>query len=132
LIPVAGVSKNLFKADDAYDIYKAAKKGDALSETTEIATETASQIAKHHSWPKYLGGAAKQDLITLPKDLHQSFHGGLDKILPRQWGTAYYESLTPTAREQILNDLAAYTQAFDVKHGTQIFDALRKTGFPTP
>jgi RHS repeat-associated protein len=92
----------------------------------------ATQIRKHHAWPKYLGGKAKQELVPLPRELHESFHGGLDKILPRQWGTAYYEGLAPAARSQVLQDLAAYTRAFDAKHGTQLFDALVKAGVPLP
>jgi hypothetical protein len=95
-----------------------------------VAAEDAIRL--HHAWPKYLGGAAKQDLAPLSKSLHDAFHSGLDKILPRQWGSAYYESLGPAARQQVLQDLGAYTKAFDAKYGTQLYDALLRNGFPGP
>lgn len=97
-----------------------------------IATRGAAEVAKHHAWPKYLGGAAKQDLVTLPRKVREAFHSGLDKLLPRQWGAEYYQKLAPAARDQVLRDLADYTRAFDTKHGTSIFDALVKAGFPAP
>jgi hypothetical protein len=73
-------------------------------------------------------------LVPLSKPLHDAFHNGLDKILPRQWGTAYYESLDPVARQQALTDLAAYTKAFDAKskYGTKPYDPLLENGFPAP
>jgi hypothetical protein len=74
----------------------------------------------HHAWPKYLGGAAQQILEPLPKAVHDAFHSGLDKILPRQAGTKYYEKLSPEARRQLLKDLSDYTRAFDAKYGTQL------------
>ena len=90
----------------------------------------AAAVAKHHAWPKYLGGAAKQELVPLSRKLHDAFHSGLDKILPRQWTTKYYQNLGPAAKAEVLRDLATYTRAFDAKHGTNIFDALVKAGFP--
>ena len=96
------------------------------------AVAVGNAIRLHHAWPKYLGGTAKQDLVPLSKSLHDAFHSGLDKILPRQWGTAYYESLGPAARQQLLQDLGAYTKGFDAKYGTQLYDALIRNGFPAP
>ena len=81
-------------------------------------------------WPKYLGGAVDQELVRLPTEVHNAFHAGLDKILPRQWGTAYYKKLGPAAKKQVLRDLAAYTKAFDAKYGTHIYEGLIKNGFP--
>jgi hypothetical protein len=86
----------------------------------------------HHPWPKYLGGPAKQDLAKLPESLHKSYHSGLDKILPRQRGTAYYDNLGPQAKQQLIHDLAAYTKAFDAKYGTRLYDSMVSNGFPTP
>jgi hypothetical protein len=86
----------------------------------------------HHPWPKYLGGAVKQELVSLPKSLHYAFHRGLDEYLPKWQGTAYYESLGPTERQQALQQLAAYTKDFDAEHGTKLYDALLKNGFPEP
>ncbi len=84
----------------------------------------------HHAWPKYLGGAVDQDLIPLNSAIHDKFHAGLDKILPRQLGTAYYNSLSSTARQQVLSDLANYTKNFDAMYGTQIYQAMINNGFP--
>ena len=92
----------------------------------------AEAIHDHHPWPMYLGGAAKQELVPLPRSLHYAFHSGLDEFLPRRMRTAYYESLGPTERQQALQALAAYTKKFDAEHGTQLYDALLKNGFPAP
>jgi len=89
-------------------------------------------IHLHHAWPKYLGGAVKQDLVPLPKSLHVEFHRELDEYLPKQRGTAYYESLSPTKRQHAFQILATHTKRFDAKHGTKLYDALLKSGFPTP
>ncbi len=84
----------------------------------------------HHAWPKYLGGPKKQDLYDLPPSLHEAYHAGLDKVLPRQRGWEYYSKLSPEAREAAHKDLAAYTKAFDAKHGTKIYESMMKNGFP--
>jgi hypothetical protein len=89
-------------------------------------------IELHHAWPKYLGGAVKQDLVPLPKSLHYTYHRELDDDLPRWVGTAYYESLGPKERQQALQKLATRTQKFDAEHGTTLYDALLKNGFPAP
>ena len=92
----------------------------------------ADAIHLHHAWPKYLGGAVKQDLVPLPRSLHVEFHRGLDKDLPKWRGTAYYESRGLTERQEALQYLAAYTKDFDAEHGTKLYDALLKNGFPAP
>lgn len=84
----------------------------------------------HHAWPKYLGGPAKQQLVSLAEKTHLAFHSGLDKILPRQWSTKYYAGLTGAARQQMLKDLASYARQFDAKHGTKLYDAMLRNGFP--
>jgi len=84
----------------------------------------------HHAWPKYLGGPLKQDLVKLPKAVHDSFHSGLDKILPRQWGKSYYDDLGTAGRKQLELDLAAYTKAFDAKYGTNLWQSMLNNGFP--
>jgi hypothetical protein len=89
-------------------------------------------IHLHHAWPKYLGGPVKQDLVPLPKSLHQEFHKGLDVCLPRRKATAYYESLGPKERQGVLQHLATYTKDFDAEHGTKLYDALLKNGFSEP
>jgi uncharacterized protein RhaS with RHS repeats len=97
--------------------------------TSKAAKEA---LQNHHAWPMYLGGPSKQALVPMPTQLHQAFHSGLDKILPRQWGKAYYDGLGANARRQMMQDLAAYTRAFDQKYGTRLHDALIKNGFPDP
>lgn len=84
----------------------------------------------HHSWPKYLGGPKAQDLQRLPKSVHDSYHSGLDKILPRQRGTDHYKNLAPEARQQMQRDLTDYTKAFDAKNGTQLYNSMIRNGFP--
>ena len=92
----------------------------------------AEPINLHHPWPMYLGGAAKQELVPLPRSLHVQFHRELDEVLPKQKGTAYYESLGPAERQQALQKLAEHTKKFDAEHGTKLYDALLKNGFPAP
>jgi hypothetical protein len=70
-------------------------------------------------------------LVPLAKSLHHEFHKGLDEYLPKWRGTAYYESLGPTERQQALQHLAAYTKNFDAEHGTKLYGALLN-GFPAP
>jgi hypothetical protein len=97
-----------------------------------VARGVAEELHRHHAWPKYLSGAVKQELVALPKSLHHKFHKGLDERLPRRSGTAYYESLDPTERQLALQHLAEYTKNFDAEHGTKLYDALLKNGFPAP
>jgi len=91
-----------------------------------------ASIARHHAWPKYLGGAAKQELAPLTRNLHNAFHAGLDKIAPRRWGAQYYANLPAAAKAEVLRDLANYTLAFDAKYGTEIYKYLLKAGLPAP
>jgi hypothetical protein len=91
---------------------------------------TGDKVQLHHPWPKYLGGPPKQTLVPLSQDVHAAYHGGLDRILPRQWGTAYYAGLPGRARSQMLGDLKAYTAAFDRKYGTSLLKAMLNEGYP--
>jgi hypothetical protein len=97
-----------------------------------VGRGVAKAVHLHHAWPKYLGGAVKQELVPLPKALHYEFHRELDKQLPKRLGTAHYESLGPTEKQQALQKLATYTKNFDAEHGTKLYDALLKNGFPAP
>jgi hypothetical protein len=78
------------------------------------------------------GGAVKQELVPLARLLHYEFHRGLDKKLPKKLGTAYYENLGPSETQQALQTLATYTKDFDAEHGTKLYDALLRNGFPAP
>jgi hypothetical protein len=103
-----------------------------VSELRKVGKAAKAATHAHHAWPKYLGGPKIQDLQRLPKSVHDAYHSGLDKILPRQRGTAYYENLGPVARQQMQRDLADYTRAFDAKNGTQLYDSMIRNGFPGP
>ena len=39
--------------------------------------------ARHHSYPKYLGGDAGQDLTPIPREVHDRIHVLIDKVFPR-------------------------------------------------
>jgi hypothetical protein len=84
----------------------------------------------HHSWPKYLGGASKQDLVSIPKSLHDTYHKGLDDVLPRWKGKRHYDKISGAERTEMLNKLRKYTQNFDKKHGTRLWNAMVENGFP--
>jgi hypothetical protein len=86
----------------------------------------------HHAWPKYLGGAEKQILEKLPKELHDAFHRGLDQTLPRYLGKKYYDELSATERTDVHKKFEAFTKAFDEKYGTNLLDAARREGFKSP
>ena len=88
----------------------------------------------HHAWPQYLGGLAKQSLQKLSKELHDLYHSGLDKVLPRQikgGATAYYASLSGAEQSRNFQKLMEYTKAFDAAHGTGHWRAIvhEATGF---
>ncbi|MEO7325357.1 MAG: RHS repeat-associated core domain-containing protein [Dokdonella sp.] len=129
-IPIAGEVK---EAEVGIEIFSDVRAATTATDGAAAATDAVQEAARlHHSWPKYLGGEAEQDLVSLSKSMHDAYHSGLDKILPRQWGTPYYESLGQEAKQQVLSDLAAYTKAFDAKNGTQLYNAMLKNGFPNP
>jgi len=92
----------------------------------------AEAIHLHHPWSMYLGGPVKQELVALPRSLHLQFHRELDKVLPRKKGAAFYKSRSPTEKQEDLQKFAEHTQKFDAEHGTKLYDALLKNGFPAP
>jgi RHS repeat-associated protein len=103
-----------------------------VSPEIKAASALGKALRLHHAWPKYLGGAIEQELIPLSKTVHDAFHSGLDKVLPRQWGSEYYRTLGSAASKQVLRDLADYTKAFDAKYGTKLYDAMIRNGFREP
>ena len=114
-------------ADRAENVAETAKN--AIQPGMRAASDAASFAANrlHHPWPKYLGGAVKQKLQSLPKATHDAFHAGLDKILPRQirgGATEYYRSLSPAEQAANFQKFMEYTKAFDAKHGTNLWDAI--------
>ena len=84
----------------------------------------------HHPWPKYLGGPPKQSLEKVEPPLHNKYHGLLDKVLPRQAGRKFYESLPAESRQQMMNNLREFTKEFDSLFGTKFHDGMLRNGFP--
>jgi hypothetical protein len=62
----------------------------------------------------------------MPRELHQAYHNGLDKVLPRWQGTDYFRNLSPTQQAENFEKLRKYTQAFDKAHKTKLWDAIKK------
>jgi hypothetical protein len=85
---------------------------------------TANPINKHHPWPKYLGGPENQPLLTLPRDLHEKYHAGLDKIFSRYNGSLEWDELTAARQQEILTKLADYNMKFDRDYGTNTTQAF--------
>ncbi|MEY2493785.1 MAG: hypothetical protein QOJ45_277 [Verrucomicrobiota bacterium] len=134
LVPVVGEEKAALETSAKVAIEKAIEH-EAADVTISIVANServlaADAVRFHHGWPKYLGGDMQQILEPLPKSMHDAFHSGLDKIIPRQAGTSFYEGLSPVARRQMLQDLGDYTKAFDAKNGTHLYDAMVREGFP--
>ena len=85
-----------------------------------------TSVDGHHPWPKYLGGPPKQKLEQLPTELHQTYHGGLDRLLPRQRSAKFYRRLSGVEQAVNFEKFRKYTQAFDAKYGTKLWDAVKK------
>jgi hypothetical protein len=59
--------------------------------------------------------------------LHDAYHSGLDKILPRQikgGATEYYRSISPAEQAANFQKFMEYTKNFDAEHGTKIWDKV--------
>ena len=84
----------------------------------------------HHSWPKYLGGASKQEFVSIPKSLHDAYHKGLDDVLPRWKGKRHYDKISGAERTEMLNRLKKFTEDFDKRDGTRLWNAMVENGFP--
>lgn len=109
-------------------IGKGGKVTKVVLENADSVTSTAKTVIHgHHPWPQYLGGPAKQALNELPSDLHTAYHSGLDNILPRQKGTDFYENLSGSEQAENFEKFRQYTQKFDEKHGTKLWEAVKST-----
>jgi len=80
---------------------------------------------RHHAWPEYLGGDAKQALISLDELKHTKFHSLLDSVLKRRKGTAYYAARTPAQKAEDIATLKRIARDFDIVEGTKISEQLR-------
>ncbi len=86
----------------------------------------------HHSWPKFMGGPAKQNLAPLHRSLHVDLHDGLEEALkqagfPRVGdkggGTSDWTEFfitNPDKRDEAIAILQRVTREFDRKNGTTV------------
>ena len=88
------------------------------------------QTQAHHPYPKYLGGAEKQDLIDMPVGLHKEYHRGLDAIANRRLGKTFFDNMPAGEKADLLAKVAEYTKRFDAQHGTTLYQSMLKEGFP--
>ena len=91
--------------------------------------EALERIHRHHSWPKYLGGAARQLLSEMPEKLHIQFHDELDDIAPRWSGTDYYKNLDSEEKVELFRRVAEFANKFDAQHGTHLYRDMIRNGF---
>ncbi|MCL6592090.1 MAG: hypothetical protein K6U80_19355 [Firmicutes bacterium] len=101
---------------------KAADASKAIGKLAGVSGDVAERL--HHAWPMYLGGPFKQNLQKLSKSLHDEYHSGLDKLLPRQKGSDYYKNLSPEAQAEAFEEFMNYTKAFDEKYGTNLWNTV--------
>lgn len=101
----------------------------------DAAKGTADAVRFHHPFPQYLGGKFQQLLEPLPKSLHDAYHSGLDKVLPRQikgGATEFYGSLSAAEKATNMQKFEAYTKAFDKTHGTNLWEGAVREGVRLP
>jgi len=103
---------------------KYAAKGIKAARAAEAA-KVANKVG-HHPWAKYLGGPVQQELEKLGPKFHDKYHGGLDRMLPRGYGSEYYRNLSPVEQAENFEKLREYTQAFDKANGTNLWEAIKK------
>jgi hypothetical protein len=110
-------------------VYNIEVHGEHVYQVGELGVVVHNACHFHHPWPKYLGGPSKQILVKLDDKLHIEYHRGLDKILPRQWGKKFYDSLSVEAKLNADAKLGAYTRAFDKIYGTNLWQLMVHNGF---
>ncbi|HET7049605.1 MAG TPA: hypothetical protein VFI54_15175 [Solirubrobacteraceae bacterium] len=88
--------------------------------------------AKHHAWPEYLGGPAKQPLLSLDELTHIKFHSLLDTALPRSEGAAFYAAKSLAEKSKDIATLRRIARDFDLVEGTRISEQLTKVLKGTP
>jgi hypothetical protein len=83
----------------------------------------------------YLGGKVQQLLQPLPKELHDAYHSGLDKVLPRQikgGATEFYDSLSAAEKAANMKKFETYTKEFDRANGTNLWEAAAREASMVP
>jgi len=95
-------------------------------------------VQGHHSWPKFMGGPAQQELSRLHQSLHTKFHGELGAALKeaglppvggitgstKSWADHF--EVNPGSFEKAIDVLRDTTRNFDKKNGTWISKYLDK------
>jgi RHS repeat-associated protein len=84
--------------------------GVVVSKGAGAAVKVVSRVwPKHHAWPQYLQGLAKQTLKKVPKHEHEQLHSALDKWMSGKYarakGTEHFADM-PTSR--ITQDLREF------------------------
>lgn len=96
--------------------------------TPEIkACKAFSELRWHHPLPMYLGGPVKQRLVPLAPQMHNAYHSGLDKLLPRRLGGTFYQNAPRSSQELNRQILIDFTNRFDNYYGTDLSDALKRS-----
>ena len=100
------------------------KGGRAVVESGDDVGRMVRKVNRHHPWSMYLGGPAKQALVDLPETLHKTYHKGLDELLPRWRSAKHYRELSPIEQARNFERFRKYTERFDKRHGTQLWEAV--------
>ncbi len=91
-------------------------------------------MAKHHPFPKYLGGAADQTLKKIPQKLYYRFHSELDQFkdgkYARSKGAGHFKDMD---KAEIIKDLTKFYKTarggiFE-KYLPNFVQAARESGF---
>lgn len=98
----------------------------------EALEQVKERINKHHSWPKYLGGAPNQPLTEMTESQHIQYHRELDEIARRRNGTKFFEDMSVAQKEKLFEEIAKLTKDFDAKNGTRLYDDMLKNKFSVP
>jgi RHS repeat-associated protein len=115
-------------ADNALETAKVLESGwyTAYKYAGKVGTEA------HHSFPKYLGGAFKQEFVHMTTSMHKAFHKGLDNyqggVLSRRLRKDHFDKLSSEESAKVMKAFVAYTKEFDDKYGTKLYEAFIKNG----
>jgi hypothetical protein len=123
--------KSLSKAE--YDKLTPAQQQEHLTQWMKAHNvERIIRSAKHHCWPEYLGGPAKQPLLSIDELKHIEFHSLLDTQLPRKLGSAFYAAKSPAEKVKDIATLRRVARDFDLEEGTKISQQLNAVLKGTP
>jgi len=116
-------------------VYNLTVEGEHVYEVSEAGILTHNVCwPRHHPFPKYLGGALDQTLRKMPRKLHDSFHGALDRWkggkYSRSKGAGHFKGMD---RQQIINDLREFYETAEGgifrKYLPDFERAVRESGF---